>query len=69
MMTIASGALEPLVPARSRQRTVPPDEIARAAEVAPPQGELNQFAHLHREDGFGNRCHAPTFGRGVAPGN
>ena len=55
--------------ARSGQGAIPPDEIARAAEVAAAQGELDQFAHLNREDGFGNRCHAPTFGRRVAAGN
>src|ERR1035437_4658813 len=48
-----AGTLEPLMPASSRQGAVRPDKAALAAEVALPQGELDQLAHLHREDWFG----------------
>ncbi len=48
--------------ASPRQGAVRPDEVARAAEVALAQGELDQFAHLDREDWFGGRCHLPSFG-------
>ena len=47
-----AGTLEPLVAARARQGAVPPYEIALAAKVALPQGELDQLAHLDREDWF-----------------
>jgi hypothetical protein len=48
---------------RSRQGAVRSDEVALAAEVALPQSELDQLAHLDREDWFGCRCHRSSFGR------
>ena len=45
-----AGTLEPLVAACARQGPVPPYEIARAAKVALRQRELDELAHLDRED-------------------
>src|ERR1019366_176360 len=55
-----AGALEPLMATSPRQGAVRPDEVALAAEVALPQGELDQLAHLHRQDWFGGCCHAAS---------
>jgi len=56
-----TGALEPLMAPGARQGAVRSDEAALAAEVALAQGELDQLAHLDREDWFGGRCHLSSF--------
>ena len=47
-----AGALEPLMAAGARQGAVRPDEVAPAAKVALPQGELDEFPHWNEKTGF-----------------
>ena len=47
--------------AGARQRAVRSDKIALAAKVAPPERELDQFAHLDGMDWFRDGCHAGSF--------
>jgi hypothetical protein len=55
--------LNPLVPARPRQRPLRPDEIPPPAQVPLTQGEFDEFADLNREDSFCRRCHGLSFRR------
>src|SRR5208282_1076605 len=55
-----AGTLELLVTACPRQGAVPPHEISFLAQIALPQGKLDQLAHLNSEDWFGGRCHRPS---------
>jgi hypothetical protein len=64
-----TGPLEALMAPGARQGAVRPDKVALAAEVALAQGELDQLAHLDRQDWFGGRCHPPSFGRWRGRGN
>ena len=69
LIAFRAGALEPLVATRPGQRTVAADEVAGAAEVAPVQGELDEFAHLNAENWLGGRRHAASFGARARRGN
>src|ERR1039458_8777317 len=62
LITGGAGTLKPLMATGARQYAVRPHEVARAAKVALAQGELDQLAHLDREDWFGGRCHLISFG-------
>jgi len=69
LVTGRPGALDALMAARPGQGALRSHELALAAEVAPAQDELDQFAHLHRIDGLGDRCHPPSFRRCSPHGN